>query len=58
VHRSSAKLAVIEGFQAGLSVVVAAELVMVSVFGDFIFQANNSPFPWFRACLPLASLPS
>ena len=38
VHGSSARLAVAEGFRAGRSVVTAAGLIMVSVFGGFVFS--------------------
>ena len=37
VHGSEARLAVMQGFRAGRSVVIAAALIMVSVFGGFIF---------------------
>ncbi len=37
-HGSPARLAVAEGFRAGRSVVTAAGLIMVSVFGGFIFS--------------------
>jgi len=36
VHGSSARLAVAQGFRAGRSVVIAAALIMVSVFSGFI----------------------
>ncbi|TQL44974.1 RND superfamily putative drug exporter [Homoserinimonas aerilata] len=38
VHGSPARLAVAQGFRAGRSVVVAACLIMVSVFGGFVFS--------------------
>ncbi|NYD67572.1 MMPL family transporter [Agromyces atrinae] len=38
VHGSSARLAVVQGFRAGRSVVIAAALIMVSVFGGFVFS--------------------
>jgi RND superfamily putative drug exporter len=38
VHGSSARLAVVQGVRAGRSVVVAAALIMVSVFGGFVFS--------------------
>jgi len=38
VHGDSARVAVIRGFRAGRSVVIAAGLIMVSVFGGFIFS--------------------
>ena len=41
VHGSSAKLAVAQGFRAGRSVVTAAALIMVSVFGGFIFSQST-----------------
>ena len=41
VHGSSAKLAVAQGFRAGRSVVTAAALIMVSVFGGFIFSSST-----------------
>ena len=37
VHGAPARLAVARGFRAGRSVVIAAGLIMVSVFGGFIF---------------------
>ena len=41
VHGASARLAVARGFRAGRSVVVAAALIMVSVFGGFIFSESK-----------------
>ncbi len=41
VHGSSAKLAVAQGFRAGRSVVTAAALIMVSVFGGFVFSDST-----------------
>ncbi len=41
VHGSSAKMAVAQGFRAGRSVVTAAALIMVSVFGGFIFSQST-----------------
>jgi putative drug exporter of the RND superfamily len=41
VHGSSAKLAVAQGFRAGRSVVTAAALIMVAVFGGFIFSQST-----------------
>ena len=41
VHGSPAKLAVAQGFRAGRSVVTAAALIMVSVFGGFIFSDST-----------------
>ncbi|SFR92572.1 putative drug exporter of the RND superfamily [Microbacterium sp. cf046] len=41
VHGSPAKLAVAQGFRAGRSVVTAAALIMVSVFGGFIFSQST-----------------
>jgi RND superfamily putative drug exporter len=37
VHGDPARLAVARGFRAGRSVVIAAGLIMVSVFGGFVF---------------------
>ncbi|MDN4613921.1 MMPL family transporter [Leifsonia sp. F6_8S_P_1B] len=41
VHGSPARLAVMQGFRAGRSVVIAAGIIMVSVFGGFIFSESN-----------------
>ncbi|OAN42654.1 MMPL family transporter [Microbacterium sp. H83] len=41
VHGSSARDAVAQGFRAGRSVVIAAALIMVSVFGGFIFSEST-----------------
>ena len=41
VHGSSAQLAVIQGLRTGRSVVIAAALIMVSVFGGFIFAHDS-----------------
>jgi len=41
VHGASARLAVARGFRAGRSVVIAAALIMVSVFGGFIFSDSQ-----------------
>jgi RND superfamily putative drug exporter len=41
VHGSSARLAVVRGLRAGRSVVIAAGLIMVSVFGGFIFSEST-----------------
>ena len=41
VHGSEARLAVVRGFRAGRSVVIAAALIMVSVFGGFIFAHST-----------------
>ncbi len=41
VHGSSARLAVMQGFRTGRSVVIAAALIMVSVFGGFIFADDS-----------------
>lgn len=41
VHGASARLAVAQGFRAGRSVVIAACLIMVSVFGGFIFSEST-----------------
>lgn len=38
VHGSPARLAVAQGFHAGRSVVIAAGLIMVAVFGGFVFS--------------------
>ncbi|RKS10283.1 RND superfamily putative drug exporter [Nocardiopsis sp. Huas11] len=37
-HGSPARLAVVQGFRAGRSVVTAAAIIMISVFGGFIFS--------------------
>ena len=41
VHGSPARLAVAQGFQAGRAVVTAAALIMVSVFGGFVFSEST-----------------
>jgi RND superfamily putative drug exporter len=41
VHGSPARLAVAQGFRAGRAVVIAAALIMVSVFGGFIFADST-----------------
>ncbi|WP_291046973.1 MMPL family transporter, partial [Herbiconiux sp.] len=41
VHGSPARLAVAQGFRAGRSDVIAAALIMVSVFGGFIFSEST-----------------
>ena len=41
VHGASARLAVVKGFRAGRSVVIAAGLIMISVFGGFIFSEST-----------------
>ncbi|MET0736531.1 MAG: MMPL family transporter, partial [Microbacterium sp.] len=41
VHGASARLAVVRGFRAGRSVVIAAALIMVSVFGGFVFSEST-----------------
>jgi RND superfamily putative drug exporter len=38
VHGAPARLAVVKGFRAGRSVVTAAAIIMISVFGGFIFS--------------------
>jgi RND superfamily putative drug exporter len=38
VHGSPARLAVVQGVKAGRAVVIAAGLIMVSVFGGFVFS--------------------
>ncbi|MBC7725391.1 MAG: MMPL family transporter [Burkholderiaceae bacterium] len=41
VHGATARMAVAEGFRAGRSVVIAACLIMVSIFGGFIFSEST-----------------
>lgn len=41
VHGAHARLAVAQGFRAGRSVVIAACLIMVAVFGGFIFSEST-----------------
>lgn len=41
VHGSTARLAVAQGFRAGRSVVTAAALIMIAVFGGFIFSEST-----------------
>lgn len=41
VHGAEARLAVAQGFQAGRSVVIAAALIMIAVFGGFIFSEST-----------------
>jgi RND superfamily putative drug exporter len=41
VHGAPARLAVVQGFRAGRAVVTAAALIMVSVFGGFIFSEST-----------------
>ncbi|WP_350348305.1 MMPL family transporter [Agromyces sp. G08B096] len=41
VHGAPARLAVARGFRAGRSVVVAAGLIMISVFGGFVFSEST-----------------
>ncbi|MFE7065925.1 MMPL family transporter [Microbacterium sp. NPDC057658] len=41
VHGASAHDAVAQGFRAGRSVVIAAALIMVSVFGGFVFSEST-----------------
>ncbi|KQR51265.1 RND transporter [Leifsonia sp. Leaf336] len=41
VHGASARLAVVKGVRAGRSVVIAAGLIMISVFGGFIFSEST-----------------
>ena len=38
VHGAPARLAVVQGFRAGRAVVTAAAIIMISVFGGFIFS--------------------
>lgn len=38
VHGSPSRLAVVQGFRAGRSVVTAAAIIMISVFGGFVFS--------------------
>jgi len=40
VHGAPARLAVAQGFRAGRSVVIAAGLIMVAVFGGFVFSES------------------
>jgi len=40
VHGSPARVAVTQGFRAGRTVVIAAALIMVSVFGGFVFSES------------------
>ncbi|MFJ9388432.1 MMPL family transporter [Nocardioides sp. NPDC101246] len=40
VHGAPARVAVAQGFRAGRSVVIAAGLIMVSVFGGFVFAES------------------
>ncbi|MBP2456886.1 RND superfamily putative drug exporter [Clavibacter michiganensis] len=41
VHGAEARLAVVQGFRAGRAVVTAAALIMVSVFGGFVFSEST-----------------
>lgn len=41
VHGAPARLAVAKGFRAGRTVVIAAALIMISVFGGFIFSDST-----------------
>ncbi|WP_285117398.1 MMPL family transporter [Leifsonia sp. fls2-241-R2A-40a] len=41
VHGASARMAVARGFRAGRTVVVAAALIMISVFGGFVFSDST-----------------
>lgn len=41
VHGASARLAVVQGLRAGRAVVVAAALIMISVFGGFVFSEST-----------------
>jgi RND superfamily putative drug exporter len=41
VHGAPPRVAVMQGFRAGRSVVVAAALIMVSVFGGFVFNEST-----------------
>ncbi|QNE36363.1 MMPL family transporter [Leifsonia shinshuensis] len=41
VHGAPARLAVAKGFRAGRTVVIAAGLIMISVFGGFIFSEST-----------------
>lgn len=41
VHGAEARLAVMQGFRAGRAVVTAAALIMVSVFGGFVFSEST-----------------
>ena len=40
-HGANARLAVAQGFRAGKSVVIAAALIMIAVFGGFIFSEST-----------------
>ena len=52
VHGANARLAVAQGFQAGKSVVIAAALIMIAVFGGFIFsESDDHPIPRLRPCV-------
>ncbi|MGJ4843087.1 MMPL family transporter [Leifsonia sp. Le1] len=41
VHGASARLAVTKGLRAGRTVVIAAALIMISVFGGFVFSEST-----------------
>lgn len=41
VHGAPARLAVVQGFRAGRSVVTAAAIIMIAVFGGFIFSHST-----------------
>ncbi|WP_271983971.1 MMPL family transporter [Pseudoclavibacter terrae] len=41
VHGAEARVAVVQGFRAGRAVVIAAALIMVSVFGGFVFAEST-----------------
>lgn len=41
VHGSSAQLAVVQGLRTGRTVVIAAALIMIAVFGGFIFAHDS-----------------
>ena len=41
VHGAPARVAVVQGFRAGRAVVIAAALIMISVFGGFVFSEST-----------------
>ena len=41
MHGANARLAVAQGLRAGRSVVIAAALIMIAVFGGFIFSEST-----------------
>ena len=54
VHGAPARMAVVPGFRAGRSVVTAAAIIMVAVFGGFIFSDSAiirpSASAWRSVC--------